>query len=322
MKKRALFPIGTILLAAMLVAACMLIPGTVSAESDAPVFRAEDLFTARDLEQAADLSDAVSYTVADGRDIMIREKGVYVLSGAASGVTVTVDAPEDAKVQIVLNGVNITNTDFPCIYVKSADKVFVTTGADSSLSVTGTFRADGSKTPGGVIFSRSDLVLNGTARLSVSSSRNGVVGKDDLKITGGTYEITAANKCIDANDSVRIADGTFILDAGADGIHAENGDNDTLGYIYIGGGAFTVRAGDDGICATSVLQIDGGALDVSAVDGLKATYIRISGGTVEISASDEGVHAAARSEAYDPAVDVTGGTVTVNGLPYSAADSE
>ncbi len=54
MKKRALFPIGTILLAAMLVAACMLIPGTVSAESDAPVFRAEDLFTARDLEQAAD----------------------------------------------------------------------------------------------------------------------------------------------------------------------------------------------------------------------------------------------------------------------------
>jgi hypothetical protein len=301
---------------------CMVFTFSASAETASPVYSASDLFTSRDYEQTADLSGAVTCAFSDGQDIHIAAAGVYVLTGKASNVTVYVEAGKEDKVQLVLDGVTVVNADFPVIYVKTADKVFVTVSGDSALSVTGSFRADGDTKTDGVIFSKTDLTLNGTASLIVSSADNGIVCKDDLKITGGTYEITAANKCVDANDSVRIADGTFILDAGADGIHAENGDNDTLGYIYIGGGAFTVRAGDDGICATSVLQIDGGALDVSAVDGLKATYIRISGGTVEISASDEGVHAAARSEAYDPAVDVTGGTVTVNGLPYSAADSE
>ena len=39
----------------------------------------------------------------------------------------------------------ITNKDFPCIYVKNADKVFVTTvkGTTSSLTVSGTFTEDG-----------------------------------------------------------------------------------------------------------------------------------------------------------------------------------
>ena len=284
MKTRTFTRAG-ILLAAAVLAACILVSGA-AADSWLPVFRAEDLFSGRDLEQEADLSNAVSYTVADGQDITISEKGVYVLNGAASGVTVTVDAPEDAKVQIVLNGVSVTNADFPCIYVKAADKVFVTVSADSSLSVTGAFRADGGKAPGGVIFSRADLVLNGTAALTVSSTKHGIVSKDDLKITGGTYNITAASKCIDANDSIRIAGGTFTLAAGTDALHAENSDDSSLGYIYIGGGTFAIRAGDDGIHAGSVLQIDGGVVDIEAAKGFKAADFQFNGGAVRVSVSD------------------------------------
>ena len=282
-----------------------------SAQSGTPFYSASGLFTSRDLEQTADLSQAVRYTVANGQDIHITAAGVYVLSGTASEVTVFVEAGKDDKVQLVLDGLSVSNNDFPVIYVKTADKVFVTTSADSALSVTGTFVSDGSTHTDGVIFSRSDLTLNGTAVLTISSTDNGVVGKDDVKITGGTYDITARSKAVQANDSIRVADGTLKLTAGTDGLHAENSDDDSLGYIWIGGGSISVQAGDDGIHATSVAQIDGGTICVSAAEGIEGTYIQMNGGTVDIEASDDGISAARKSTAYAPTIEINDGDITV-----------
>lgn len=271
----------------------------------------EDMFTARDLEQEADLTGAVRYTLADGKDIHITAEGVYVLSGTATDVTVYVEAGDEDKVQLVLNGVSITNADFPCIYVKSADKVFVTTSADSSLAVTGTFTADGDTNTDGVIFSRDDLVLNGTAALTITSTNNGVVCKDDLKVTGGTYVITAASKCFEANDSIRVADGVFTLNAGTDALHAEDDDDDTSGYVYIRGGEFTINAGDDGIHGHSIVQIDGGTIGISAGEGIEGTYIQINDGEITIDSWDDGVNGAQKSSGWWPTIEINGGYVKV-----------
>ena len=306
MKKHSFVRIG-ILLAALLFA----MAGTVSAKASSPVFQKDSLFTDRDLRQEPKLSKAMEYTLSDGQDITITEAGVYVLSGTASGATVFVDAGKDDKVQLVLNGISVTNADFPCIYVERADKVFVTVVADSSLAVTGAFRANGSRLPDGVIYARDDLVLNGTAALVISSSENGVVGKDDLKITGGTYSVTAASKCFVANDSIRVADGVFTLDAGTDAFHAKNGDDDSLGYIYIGGGAITINAGDDAIHGESVVQIDGGVLDITAWEGIEGTFIQVNGGQVKISAADDGINAAAKSRSYNPTLEINGGEIAI-----------
>lgn len=240
------------------------------------------LFSDRDLSQTADLSDATYLTVTEETDIHITEEGVYVLSGNAKNVTIYVEADSKDKVQLVLDGLTITNDDFPCIYVTEADKVFVTTSADSMLSVTGSFLTDGDVNTDGVIFSRCDLVLNGTAVLTVSSTDNGIVCKDDLKVTGGTYYVTATSKAFEANDSIRISDGTFYLKAGTDGIHA-----------------------------TSLLQIDDGTFDITAAEGLEATYIQINGGTITIQASDDGINAGRKSSAYSPTVEFNGGNVTI-----------
>ena len=290
-----------------------LLAGTAIAEQAGtdPYYRYEDLFTNRDLEQTADTSDAETITVSDGSDIRITQAGTYVLNGSASGVTVYVEAGDEDKVQLVLDGVSVTNPDFPCIYVVSADKVFITTAADSTLSVTGTFRADGSTNTDGVIFSRDDLVLGGTAVLNIVSPDNGVVCKDDLKITGGTYVIQASSKAFEANDSIRIAGGTFRLTAGTDGLHAENKDDNSMGYVFIGGGTFTIQAGDDGIHATSVLQIDDGVLDITAGEGLESTVIQINGGTLNITSTDDGINAARKSSSYTPVVIFNGGEVTI-----------
>lgn len=283
-----------------------------SAESATPIYTADEQFTDRDMEQTADLSEAVYYSVSSGQDITITSAGVYVLSGEASNVTVYVEAGKDDKVQLVLDGVSVTNESFPVIYVKSADKVFVTTSADSTLSVTGTFVSDGNTNTDGVIFSKADLTLNGTATLTVSSTDNGIVGKDDLKITGGTYVINAASKAIEANDSIRIANGVLYLTAGTDGLHVENDEDASKGYIYIGGGSLTITAGDDAIHATTVVQTDGGTIAITAAEGIEATYIQFNAGTISIQASDDGVNAAYKSSAYTPTVEINGGEITVS----------
>ena len=293
------------------IALCMIFTFAAFAETASPIYSAGDLFTSRDYEQTADLTGAVSYTVSDGQDIHIIAAGVYVLTGSAANVTVYVEAGRDDKVQIVLNGVTIANANFPVIYVKTADKVFVTVSADSALSVTGSFASDGSTKTDGVIFSKADLTLNGTASLTIQSTDNGIVCKDDLKITGGTYTVTASSKAVEANDSIRIAGGTLYLTAGTDGLHAENSGDDTKGYIYIGGGSTTVSAGDDGIHALSVVQIDGGALNIKAAEGIEGTYIQFNGGTINIQSTDDGVNAAYKSSAYTPTVEINGGDITV-----------
>lgn len=272
---------------------------------------ATDFFTERDLTQTADLSDATSYTLKSGEDIHIKAEGVYVISGTATNTTIYVEAGTQDKVQIVLSGASIANTNFPCIYVKTADKVFVTTSKDSSLSVTGSFKSDGSTSTDAVIFSKQDLTLNGTATLTISSSDKGIVSKDDLKVTGGNYTVKATSKAISANDSIRISDGTFNLNAGTDGLHAENSDDNTLGYIYICGGTFTINASSDGIQGVSVVQIDGGTISITASEGIEATYVQINGGTIDISASDDGINASTKSTAYNPTVEFNGGTTTI-----------
>ena len=283
----------------------------VNATSGGAIDTAE-LFTDRDLEQEADLSEAVSYTLSDGNDITITAAGVYVISGSAKNASIIVEALDDDKVQLVLDGVTIENDDFPCIYVKNADKVFVTTtDSENSLSVTGSFTADGDTNTDAVIFSKDDLVLNGTGTLNIASTDNGITGKDDLKITGGTINISCVSDALEANDSIRIAAGTISISTKKDGLHAENDDDNTLGYIYICGGTLNITAGDDGIHATTILQIDGGSLDITAGEGLEATWVQINDGTVTIKASDDGINAAKKSTICTPAVEINGGTITI-----------
>ena len=270
-----------------------------------------DMFTDRDLTQEADLTGAEKITLSDGQNVSITKAGVYILSGSAKNVTVTVEAADDDKVQLVLDGVTVTNTDSPCIYVKNADKVFVTTAGDNSLSVTGSFTADGETNTAAVIYSKDDIVLNGTGTLNISSTDNGVTSKDDLKITGGTINIECASDGLEANDSVAIADGSITINSQKDGIHVENNDDNAKGYFYICGGTLNITAADDGIHATTVAQIDNGTITSNSAEGLEATYIQINGGTLNISASDDGINAANKSKSYEVAVEINDGTITI-----------
>ena len=283
----------------------------------------EKLFTENDMQQSADRHGAKVITLSDERDVVIESAGTWVLHGSASNVMICVDIGENDELRLIMDGVNISNRDRPCIYVKKAGKLIVTVASDSTLSVHDSFWKDSKLKGNGVIYSRSDLTLNGDARLTVTSMKNGIVCKDKLRITGGNYVISAGSKAIAADNAIWIMDGSFRLTAGTDGLHAENEEDDRKGSIFIGGGSLEIEAGDDGIHGQSLLQIEGGNLSVHADEGLEGTWVLINGGTLDIRASGDGINAGWKSDTYCPKIEINGGQISIvmKGEDTDAIDS-
>ena len=289
------------------------------------VINTEDLLSDRDLSGDYDDDHTVNVTLdgddaeADGTGatmidgaLNITEGGTYVLSGELEGeVIVDVSKDSDEKVQLVLDDVTITSEKSAAIYVREADKVFITLAAGSNnvLTSSGTFETDGDVNVDGAIFSRDDLTINGTGKLSLTSTDNGIVAKDELKLVSGTADISADGHGIQANDAVIVHDGSWTIAAGADGIHCSNADDLSWGYIYVEGGSIDVTCESDGLDASSAIQIDGGTLAISSGDdGIHADHDTvINGGTVDITKSYEGIE---------------GGTITVTGGDVHVVSSD
>ena len=297
-----------------------------------PIFAAgasaesSELFSARDLSASYDeevfsitLSGNTASTDSDhvtvsGGTVTVNGPGTYLVSGTLANGGIVVNADKQDKVQLVLNDVSISSDTGAAIYVAQADKVFVTLaeGTSSTLTNGGRFAQDADGEIDAVIYAKDDLTLNGSGSLTINSpAGHGIVGKDDVTVTGGSYAITSPDSAMTANDTLAVAGGSFQITTNKDGLHSENSDDDTLGAIYITGGSFMIRAGDDAVHAESLLQIDGGSLDITAAEGLEATYIHINDGQINISATDDGVNATRKSSAYTPTVEISGGTLTV-----------
>ncbi len=302
-RKRLCALLGSAVILSMTVTACS---GTAADSTDTTesqqavstgdTLSYDDMFTDRDLDVGYEESDSVKISLSDdsttvssgssdnsstddtvdgvtvdGNVITITSGGTYIISGTLTEGQLVVDA-DDEKVQLVLDNADITCATSAAIYVKSASKTFITLaeGSENILMNTAEFEAIDDNNIDAVIFSKDDLALNGSGTLTINSENgHGIASKDDLKITGGTYNITAASHALSGKDSVRIAAGTFNLVSGKDGIHSENADDSSKGYVYIAGGEFTIDSTGDGIDASNIVQIDGGTFDITAGGGVE-----------------------------------------------------
>lgn len=253
-------------------------------------------------------SSSASGVTVSGNVVKITEAGSYMLTGELNG-QIVIDLPGDEdKVQLILDNATITNDSSAAIYVLNADKVFVTTteGSVNTVSSTGTFVQTDENEVDGAIFSKEDIVFNGAGTLKVYCEQgHGIVSKDDLKITSGTYVIDAYDKGLSANDLIGIAGGSIGITAGDDGINSEL-------EVHIIDGDITVNAGSDGIHADAVLTVDGGSIYVDAAEGLEATVVTVNDGDIEVNASDDGINAAQKVTDYTPTIEINGGKITVN----------
>lgn len=242
------------------------------------------MFTDRDTRAAYDEESAVRIELngssisassdsvqINGTTAILTEEATYIVSGTLDDGMLVVDADEAAKLQIVLDNASITSSTSAALYVLEADKVFVTLaeGSQNALANGGSFVAIDDSDIDGAVYSKQDLTFNGSGALTVTSpAGHGIVGNDDLVLAGGTYTVASASHGLNANDSVRITGETDLtLDAGKDGIHAENNDDASLGFVYISGGTFAIEAEGDGISAGAYMQITDGAYDILAGGG-------------------------------------------------------
>lgn len=100
-----------------------------------------------------------------------------------------------------------------------------------------------------------------------SPAGHGIVSKDSLKFTSGSYDINCASHAVSGNDEVSVANADFTIVSGKDGIHAENTEDSSLGFSYIQSGTFQISAEGDGISASSCIQIDDGSFDITSGGG-------------------------------------------------------
>ena len=249
------------------------------------VLSAEQLPSVSERDASGDYDATEAVTLSPEDDLTITEGGVYILSGSYEKMIV-VDAGEEAKVQLVLKNATLTNSNGPAVYVRSADKVFLTAaeGTVNTISDSSSYSfTDEETTPDAAVFSKDDLTINGTGKLTITGNyKHAVVSKDDLVVTAKNLTVSAANTGLNGKESVALSDASVVINAGNNGIRSDE-----------------------------IVSISGNSVEVDASEGIEATYILISGGDITVNASDDGINVARKSTTYTPTVEITGGNVTV-----------
>ncbi|HHW00976.1 MAG TPA: carbohydrate-binding domain-containing protein [Clostridiaceae bacterium] len=241
------------------------------------------LFSSRDFEAGYDESTSTiiqlnsdtatstsSAVKISGSTVTITDEGTYILAGTLNDGIIIVDSEKTDKVQLVLNNVSINSETSAPIYIRQSDKVFITLAQDSVNTLTngGTFTAIDENNIDAAIFSKEDLTLNGSGILTITSpAGHGIVSKDELTLTGGTYYIISASHGLEGKDNICIANAEINITSGKDGIHAENAEDTSLGFIYIQSGTFNIFSDGDGIAASDRMQIDDGTFYIISGSG-------------------------------------------------------
>ncbi len=257
-------------------------------------------------------SSSCSSVAISGNTVTITEAGSYTITGSISDGQICVDTDKESRVRLILAGVSVTSSGSAAIYVRSADKVVILLedSTDNTLSSSGSFIQIDENNIDAVIFSKDDLTIKGNGTLNVTASDgHGIVSKDDLKIKDGIISVTSARKALSANDSITIDDGNLTLNAGTEGLEANN--------VVINGGSISVHAGDDGINATFLsdvsrpaIEMNGGSLTIvmgaGDTDGIDSNGdLVMTGGTIDVTGSS--------AFDIDGSISFTGGTVFING---------
>lgn len=243
-----------------------------SSEDSAYTYSDYELDDSFDRQSAASITLSGSTAQSNGSGVSINnatvtisKEGCYLINGELEDGQIIVDAGDSDKVQLVLDNASIHCSTGSAILVRNADNVKVTLAADSENELSdGTEYQTDNDNPDAALFSKDDLVINGSGSLTVQGNyKHGIAGNDDLVITGGRLTVNSLSHALRGKDSVAILDGTFVLTSQKDGIHAE-------AYLNINGGTTTIA---------------------ESYEGLEAAQIHISGGTTQVSSSDDGLNA-------------------------------
>lgn len=227
------------------------------------------------------------------KTVEITQAGIYHLTGELEDGYVLVNVSRDDPVKLILDNVTINNTTGPAILCTQADDLVIELIGENHLSDGEEYSANFETNVDAVIFSKADTTFLGDGTLYVDGLfQDGIVSKDDLKISSGTYYINALDDGLHGKDSVYILGGDVAIKSEGDGIKSNNDTDAGKGFVKIEGGDIVIDSGDDGIHAYNNLIIDGGTINIkNSYEGLEAQNIIINDGDIKVVASDDGINA-------------------------------
>ena len=171
---------------------------------------------------------------------------------------------------------------------------------------------------------------------AVSIAENTVTIKEE-----GTYVITSADHGISGKDSVRIANGSYTIVSGKDGIQAENTEDSSLGFVYLAGGTFDIFSQQDGISAGSWSQAEDETYTILTREGSSSVQSQSNGeghpmeqmqqeSTEKDTTSIKGIKAGTQLVLNDGTYDIDGGddalhsngNLAVNGGTYTLSSGD
>ena len=231
--------------------------------------------------------------------ITITKGGTYRMSGDYTG-QVKVQVPTTDKVQLILDGVTITNDTGSAINVASADEavIYTSQGSTNNLSDGPEYAVHGKKEADSTIYSTANLTLAGDGTLNVAGKFDETVHTTKgLVVAGGALNVNSSKTGLKGKDYVDIQGGTLRIEAAKDAIKATNTEKQGLGWARVAGGDTVLRAGDDGIKALRTLEILDGKLTIEgSEEGLEGQYVNIHGGDTLINSNNDGVNASLKDQ--------------------------
>ncbi len=137
----------------------------------------------------------------------------------------------------------------------------------------------------------------------LQSGTDGISASWCALLTGGDYTIRCgggssgergyeSRKGIKARAELVISGGAYDVDAADDALHSD-------GKLALTGGSFTLRSGEEAVQAKDLLVADGDVTVHTCQNGLAAENLTVSGGTTRLTAKKNGVRAQVRMESTD-----------------------
>lgn len=219
----------------------------------------------------------------ENNKLTITAAGTYSIKGTLTDGQVIVNAGDNDKVYIILNGVNITCSNNAPIYVKNAKKAIISLADNTENSIKDgekyTLENAASDEPNAAIFSKSDLIFIGNGSLKVDARyKNGIVSKDDLKIQSGNITVSAVADGIKGKDSAVVTNGNVMITSGEDGIKSTNDEDAKKGYVLIEDGKINITSKQDGIQAETNVFVKAGDLTINSGGGSQNAPVKVEQG--------------------------------------------
>ena len=295
-------------------------------------------------------STGTGYKIS-GTTLTIKSAGTYKITGSCSEGSIVVDKGV-TDVTLILDSLTLSSSTTAPIVIKKGSTATIDLSGTSTLAdkEDPSTEETNSDFEGAVIKVKTGSTLNltgnGTLNIDASACKNGIKGGTEatVNISGGSYNVDAANTGIASDGKVNITGGTFYISTWNEGIKSAPDEDDTTseGTVYISGGTFTLDVSGDAIHGQYGTTITGGSFSIDANDdaihsdytttigtdgssegpniiinssyeGIEGSIVNLYSGYAYINADDDGVNAANSDlTSYDYSINITGGTWYIN----------